>query len=559
LLRAVAPISQIAGSQIAFQPSFDDLSTPLFDVTFCVLDLETTGGSPATCEITEIGAVKYRTGELLGTFQTLVDPGLPIPPSITILTGITQTMVYDAPDISAALPAFLEFIGDAVIVGHNVRFDLSFLNAAAIRLGYGKLGNQSTDTAALARRLVRSEVRNLRLQSLAAHFRSPTTPNHRALEDARATAHVFHALLERAGSLGVTNLDDLLQLPTAKGGAHYAKISLTSGLPRRPGVYIFKDRDGRPIYVGKASNLRARVRQYFYGDERRSVANMMRELHTIEHQICETVLEAEVTELRLIHAHRPRYNRRSRPPKTSHFVKLTAERFPRLSVVRTLKDDGLTYLGPFRSKRTADLVVSAIWDAIPIRRCNTRAGSRTGKCAAAQMGMASCPCDGSLDEQTYAGVVERLIHAIAHDPGLLLDALAGRMERLAREQRYEEAAWARDRHDALVRALRIRWEWHSLSRAGWLELEHGDGTTAVVDHGTLVETRPPGASPRLGTVAADTVDAPPVPPSVESAEEAALIWRWIEKSQVRIVECTGVFAHPLHRVERLAEIRLRAA
>ena len=555
----MAPLPQIAASQIAFQPSFDDLSTPLFDVTFCVLDLETTGGSPADCEITEIGAVKYRSGELLGTFQTLVDPGLPIPPSITILTGITQAMVYDAPEISVALPTFLEFIGDSVIVGHNVRFDLSFLNAAAVRLGYGKLTNQSTDTAALARRLVRSEVRNLRLQSLAAHFRSPTTPNHRALEDARATAHVFHALLERVGSLGVTNLDDLLQLPTAKGGAHYGKISLTSGLPRRPGVYIFKDRDGRPIYVGKASNLRARVRQYFYGDERRSVANMMRELHSIEHQVCETVLEAEVTELRLIHAHLPRYNRRSRPPKTSQFVKLTDERFPRLSVVRTLKDDGLMYLGPFRSKRAADLVVSAIWDAIPIRRCNTRAGSRTGKCAAAQMGRASCPCDGSLDEGTYRTIVDQLIAGVRDDPEFLLDALADRMDRLAREQRYEEAAWARDRHDALVRALRGRWEWDSLARAGWLELEHTDGTTAVVDHGTLVETLPPGTSPRLGTVIPDPIEISPVPPSVESAEEASLIWRWIEKSQVRVVECTGTFAFPRRRVDRLAEMRQRAA
>ncbi|MGB8360367.1 MAG: DEDD exonuclease domain-containing protein, partial [Acidimicrobiia bacterium] len=448
-------------AEIVFQPSFDDLSTPLIDVTFCVLDLETTGGSPAACEITEIGAVKYRGGDLLGTFQTLVDPGLPIPPSITILTGITQMMVFDAPKIETALPSFLEFIGDSIIVGHNVRFDLSFLNAAAVRLGYGKLPNRSSDTAALARRLVRQEVRNLRLQSLAAYFRSPTTPNHRALEDARATAHVFHALLERAGSLGVTNLDDLLQLPTARGSAHYSKIGLTENLPRRPGVYIFKDRDGTPIYVGKASNLRARVRQYFYGDTRRSIGNMLKELDTIEHQVCDTVLEAEVTELRLIHAYRPRHNRRSRPPKSSHFVKLTNEEYPRLSVVRTVKEDGLAYLGPFRSKRAADEVTLAIWDAIPIRRCRTRPGTRSGKCAAAQMGLARCPCDGSLDPRIYAAVVDRLVGGIEDDPTPLLSSLLERMHRLARDQRYEEAGWARDRHDALGRALQQRRDWVS--------------------------------------------------------------------------------------------------
>ena len=543
---------------IAFQPSFDDLSTPLFDVTFCVLDLETTGGSPASCEITEIGAVKYRGGDLIGTFQTLVDPGLPIPPSITILTGITRAMVFDAPDIATALPSFLEFIGDSVIVGHNVRFDLSFLNAASIRLGYGRLDNKSTDTAGLARRLVRSEVRNLRLQSLADHFRSPTTPNHRALEDARATAHVFHALLERAGSLGVTNLDDLLQLPTARGSAHYSKIRLTEGLPRRPGVYIFKDRNGRPIYVGKASNLRARVRQYFYGDTRKAVADIMKELDTIEHQVCDTILEAEITEVRLIHAHRPRHNRRSRPPKTSHFVKLTDERYPRLSVVRTLRDDGLAHLGPFRSKRAADEVVLAIWDAIPIRRCRSKSGSRTGKCAAAQMGLANCPCDGSLDPSVYAAVVDQLKTALTDTPDLLLDRLSERMGRLADNQRYEEAAWTRDRHDALVRALRRKWEWRAITAAGWVEIEHSDGTTAVIDHGTLVETRPPGEPPRLRNGLPEPVQLPEVAPTVEVAEEIAIIWRWLETNQLKLVECTGRFAYPLQKVERLGAAR-RAA
>lgn len=550
----------VSGSEvIAFQPSFDDLSMPLIEVTFCVVDLETTGGSAADCAITEIGAVKYRGGELIGTFQTLVDPGLPIPPSITILTGITQAMVINAPRIETALPSFLEFCGDAIVVGHNVRFDLSFLNAAAMRLGYGRLPNRSTDTAALARRLVRSEVRNLRLQSLAAHFRSPVTPNHRALEDARATAHVFHGLLERAGSLGVTNLDDLLQLPTAKGSAHYSKIRLTEDLPRRPGVYIFKDRNGTPIYVGKASNLRARVRQYFYGDTRKSVANLMKELDSIEHQVCDSVLEAEVTELRLIGAYRPRHNRRSRPPKSSHFVKVTDETYPRLSVVRTLKDDGLTFLGPFRSKRAADEVVVALWDALPIRRCRTRPGSRTGKCAPAQMGLAACPCDGSLDRDAYSRIINQLIAGIEDSPDLLLDPLAERMHRLADARRYEEAAWTRDRHDALARALQRRRQWQALAEAGWVEIESSDGTAIVIDHGVLVETRPRGEPPRLSNGLPEPVPVPMVAPSVAAAEEAAIIWRWLETNQTKLTECTGTFSSPLRRPVRLVAARQAAA
>jgi DNA polymerase-3 subunit epsilon len=534
------------------QASFDELSTPLYEVTFCVVDLETTGGSPAQCEITEIGAVKHRGGDLLGSFQTLVDPGGPIPPFITVLTGITHAMVLQAPRLEAVLPAFLEFLGDSVIVGHNIRFDMSFLNAAASRLGYPRPDNPTVDTARLARRLVRTEVRNLRLATLAAHFRSPVTPVHRALEDARATAHVFHGLLERAGSLGVTNLDDLLAMPTARGSAHYSKIRLTDGLPRRPGVYLLNDRKGSPIYVGKATNLRARVRQYFYGDERRSIADLMRELHGIDYVECASLLEAEVTELRLIHAHRPRYNRRSRPPKTSHFVKLTKEAFPRLSVVRTLRDDGLAHLGPFRSKRAADQVVAAIWDATSLRRCRGRPGSRTSLCAPAQMGLALCPCDGSLPHQRYREVVDQVIQGFGHRPQLLLDGLIRRMERLADERRYEEAGLVRDRHRGLARALETRHHWQTLVSAGMVELEHQDGHRLVIDCGRLSETS-------IATIAqrpVDPADVSPatseVPPSVEAAEEANLLWRWLASGSLRLLDATGPLSSPARQISHLA-------
>ena len=249
------------------QRCFDDLGVPLAEVPFCVLDIETTGGSPAGCGITEIGALRFRGGELDGTFHTLVNPHQEIPAFITVLTGITQAMVIEAPPIEQALPALIEFIGEAVVVGHNVRFDLSFLNAAAERLGYGRLANRSVDTYALARRLVRSELRDLRLGTLAAFFGSPTTPNHRALEDARATAFVLWGLLERAGTLGITHLEDLLQLPTARGAAHYGKIRLADSLPRRPGRVpvprpgrrgLLRGQGGQPAHPGAGLLLRRR-------------------------------------------------------------------------------------------------------------------------------------------------------------------------------------------------------------------------------------------------------------------------------------------------------------
>lgn len=539
------------------QRSFDDLGAPLSEVPFCVLDLETTGGSAASCEITEIGAVRYRGGEVEGTFQTMVNPGVEIPPFITVLTGITHAMVIDAPRIEEALPAFLEFIGDAVIVGHNVRFDLSFLNAAAERLGYGRLPNRTVDTIALARRLVRGDVHDFKLGTLAAHFRSPVTPNHRALDDARATAHILWSLLEHAGTLGVTHLDDLLTLPTARGSTHYGKIELADSLPRRPGVYLFIDRNDAIFYVGKARNLRTRVRSYFYGDTRRKAGTMLRELHRIEHRVCETELEAEVTELRLIVAHRPRHNRRSKPGKAPHWIKLTDEAFPRLSIVRRSDGPGTVLFGPYRGRQGARPVVEALWDALPIRRCTGKPGAKASPCAAAQLGAALCPCDGTLEEDEYREVIDLLMQGVVSNPSLLLDPLADRVASLAAEHRFEEAAWTRDRHKALATALVRRRTWTALQRAGTVHAVSTDGSgAALIEQGRLVAAWGDGPRPPFMPISEAPADGPPLPPGLSDAEEARLLWRWLASGKVRLIAATGIVAEPRMPVRTLDRLAL---
>ena len=537
------------------QRSFDDLGAPLHLVPYCVVDLETTGGSPRDCSITEVGAVRYDGGELTGRFHTLVDPGMPIPPSITILTGITHAMVVDAPKIEEVLPALLEFIGGAVIVGHNVRFDLGFINAAAQRLGYGRLTNRSADTAALARRLLGSEVRNFRLGTVAAHLRSPTKPTHRALDDAVATAHVFFELLGRAGAIGATHLEDLMRLPTARGSANYGKLALTAGLPREPGIYLFRDRTGEVIYIGKAKNLRSRVRSYFYGDRRRRIAQMLRDLTEIEHRVCLTELEAAVTEVRLIHAHRPRYNRRSRPPKSTHWLRLTHERFPRLSIVRSQQPKALLHLGPFRTKRTAQQVMHALWDVSMIRRCRGSTGGEPA-CRFGQLGIALCPCEGSVAPADYRRVVDTLIHGIVAEPSALLDPLVARMRGLAQEARFEEAADVRDRYRMLGRALETHRIWRTLTSAGLLWAEDESGDSLFVDAGQFVASWSRGSAAPLMPAAGTGPDALTLtPPSTLAAEEMWLVWRWLDRPGVAVVDSSAplsVASTPIDVVTSLA-------
>ena len=528
------------------QKTFDELGAHLMDVPFCVLDLETTGLSPDTEGITEIGAVRYEHGIEVGRFQTLVNPDAPIPPRITIVTGITQAMVIDAPKVGEALPALLEFIGDAVIVGHNVRFDMSFLNAASIRLGYGRLPNRSVDTLRLARRLARKDLRNFKLSSLAAYFGSPVTPNHRALDDTLATAHVFWALLERAGSIGVTHLDDLLALPTIKGSRAIGKLALTANLPRSPGVYTFRDKTGTAIYIGKATNLRSRVRSYFGGDTRRRIDDILRDLHTIEHRVTLNEFEASVLELRAISQDNPRYNRRSKKPRSLHWVRLTAEKYPRLSVVRT-HGKGLMHLGPFRNRYQAEAAMHGLWDASRIRRC-TSAGRG---CAYAELGVAVCPHNGEVSDAEYHEIVQQLMFGIDANPRPLFDRLTSRIVTLVEHQRFEDAALVKDRWNTLSRALEQRRIWSSLQKSGVIHATDAEGVAVAMHRGRMEAVWIAGSSMPFMTDIPETEESPP---SALALEEAMLNWKWLTSTGVRIDHVSGVLAGSPHGVPVLSSL-----
>ncbi|MEO1058674.1 MAG: DEDD exonuclease domain-containing protein, partial [Actinomycetota bacterium] len=361
-------------SSITGQRSFDDLGTALCDVTFCVIDLETTGGNRNDDMITEVGAVKVRGGECLGTYQTLVNPGRAIPPQITMLTGLSDALVATAPRIESVLPSLLEFVGDAIVVGHNVSFDVGFLRAALRRADRPTLSNTSLDTVALARRLVRDEVPNCRLGTLASRLRLDHQPSHRALDDALATTDLLHVLIERAAGWGVLGLDDLLALAKLAGHPQAAKLALTADLPRTPGVYMFRGSGDQVLYVGKASNLRQRVRSYFGSDDRRKVGPMLREAQSVRHLELPDALSAEVIEQRLIARLLPRYNRAGTRVDKYCYVRLDTETpWPRLSIVKDPSATGL-HLGPLTSRTAARLVIEAIHSAVPLRRCSARLG-----------------------------------------------------------------------------------------------------------------------------------------------------------------------------------------
>jgi DNA polymerase III subunit epsilon len=524
------------------QRSFDDLGTPLAETTFCVLDLETTGGDREHDSITEVGVVKVRGGECLGTFHTLVNPGRAIPPRISVLTGLTDTIVAPAPRIEAVLPSLLEFVHGGVIVGHNVGFDIAFLRAALHRAGHPPLPPPRVDTAALARRLVRDEVPDCRLSTLASRLRLDHRPTHRALDDALATTDLLHLLIERASGLGVLGLDDLVTLGSMAGHPQAAKLRLTSNLPRGPGVYLFCGYRDEVIYVGKATNLRQRVRSYFGREDRRRIGSMLREAQSVRHHCLPDVLSAEVVEARLISRLLPRYNRAGTRADRYCYVRLDADSpWPRLAIVRDPAAAGV-HLGPLPSRTMAGLVVDALQAALPLRRCSIRLGRRhrpavdATPCIAAQLGVAACPCAGLADARSYAEAVRLARDAMTGRPAAVIERLTTRMNALATAQRFEEAAMARDRISALEGAIRRTVLMNGLVDRGRFEVSDGD-VTWVVDRARLVDVRVAGSA--AGALPAPPPDPPapgrPVPRLL--ADEALVLARHLDRLHERHPVC----------------------
>jgi DNA polymerase-3 subunit epsilon len=540
------------------QGTFDELGVPLAEVTFVVVDLETTGGSPTACAITEIGAVKVRGGELLGEFQTLVNPQCSVPPFIAVLTGITDAMVASAPQLPAVLPSFLEWARGCVLVAHNAPFDLGFLRAGCASLGIDWPNFDSVDTARLARRvLTRDEAPDCKLATLSRLFRTTTTPCHRALADAQATTDVLHGLFERLGNLGVRTFEELVSFNGLATAAQRRKRHLADGLPDGPGVYIFRDQKGQPLYIGRSRHVRARVRQYFVASEPRTrMAEMVGIAERVDAIACAHPLEAEVRELRLIAEHKPRYNRRSRFPERASWLKLTAEPYPRLALVRRVVPDGATYLGPFGSTKAAQAAMAAVHEAVPLRQCTQRisASRPSAACVLAGMGRCAAPCEGGVSRSDYAPTADAAKALLTGNARPLLDAARRRMATLSAQERYEEAAAHRDRATAFVRTAARMQRLTALATCPQLVAARpgfsGGWDLAVVRFGRLAAASSVPAGVRaMPYVEALVATAEVVNPGASalaaaSAEEMDQILSWLGGPGARLVSLEGTWCSP---------------
>jgi DNA polymerase III epsilon subunit family exonuclease len=460
---------------------------PLEIATFVVVDLETTGLRPVRSAICEIGAVRVEALLPTGTFQTLVDPGVPLPPVIAGLTGIVDRDLRGAPPAGTAVRRLLDFAGDhSVIVAHNARFDLAFLDREVDLLTGRRLAAPVVDTVGLARRLLAGRVARVGLASLSHFFGTSVRPCHRALPDARATAEILVALVGLAQERGARTVADLVELAAPSRRRVFEKRSLAFGAPTRPGVYIFRDRHGQALYVGRARDLRARLRSYFRSERQRpAVEAALAAVERVEWRVLGSELEAAVEELRLIRELRPPANSRGKRGARAYFLHVRGD--------RVVVSERPSSLGPIRSRKQAELAARAL--------------------------------DGATEAELAA--------LLAGGP---LPRLRARLRDLSECLRYEDAARLRDRIGALEGLIRRLAALERLRSAELCVLcpaaEPRFSRAFFVARGRIVDARaiPPGAGAalevRAGIAAARAAEPTQEP---QEAEELLLLGSFLRR------------------------------
>ncbi len=460
-------------------------STQLFlnEVEYVVLDTETTGLRPGPDRVIEIAGIRLRGSEVINSFQTLINPKRRLPPFIVSFTGISQEMVAHAPFAEEIVPDFLRFIEGAVLVGHNIGFDIGFLSYEAQLLGQ-PFPIDGLDTIMLARRFLPG-LRRFKLDLVAQHLKIPAANRHRAMGDTKVTAAIFLKLLEYAGQQGISTLGHLqrrLQLPVTwngdisdamltkqvdqwradgKQGKKIPDTPRPNGslllnpawkrdFPTKPGVYLMHDVNGQVIYVGKAKCLKDRLASYYSHPlgYTRKMDGLLQNVHEIEIRVLGSELEALLVESQLIKQLQPAYNVQLRNYELYPFIKIDVQHpFSRVYATREVAADGARYFGPFRSRRMVDLTIELIQKVFPIRTC-TRSLPPLAKpsdpCLRLHLDRCPGPCQGGVDADDYANVIAEVCAFLGGEREDLLDRLRRQMLEASQQMNYERAAWLRD-------------------------------------------------------------------------------------------------------------------
>ena len=431
-------------------PDADLLDSPIAEAEFLAVDTETNGQPKERCEMTEIGAVLVGGGELHDRWSSLVGVSEPLGRGIQRFTGITQQMVDEAPPPADVLPALAEQLQGRLLVAHNARFDVGVLKQAFERAELEWPDPPVLCTVALARRLAPLQ-RRRGLSSLADALGIEVSQTHRALPDAETCARVLCALLPRLCANART-IAEALQVVRPRKPPRFKPVGAKrprderpdlSSLPKDPGVYIFRDADGHPLYVGKSVCLRTRARAHFT-----TPATWTGQAEHVDYQPTESELGALVLENRLIKALKPPGNTLLKKDADGYvYLRCRLDiPFPILEVAREPAPGHAVCVGPVRGRGAAAELVEQLNSLFGLRHCGRALTNRPHPSAYGQMGRCLSPCLGDLDPNLYRERLDEALRLFEVDgASALLAHVDAQMRAASVAQQYERAAWLRRR------------------------------------------------------------------------------------------------------------------
>lgn len=437
----------------------------LAQATFVVVDLETTGGSAVYDRVLEVAAIRVQNGVVQERLERLLEPGVPIPPLVTRITGINAALVRGKPRFESVLPDLRRLFEGAVLVAHNASFDCNFLSNAFARAGIAWQGDRLC-TLRLARRLIPG-LYSYRLDSLCAFLGFSFVQRHRAGPDAEATLSLLLHLLETACGRGVDSLASLLRVqhqPVSrkrrKGRVDEAQVA---SLPATPGVYLLKDLHGQVVYVGKSVNVRKRVRTHLRPSGTASSGAQPRLRRRLPHiadvEAIETSseLEALLLESKLVKRYLPQANSLLRDYYDYPFIKIdVTDPHPRLEATRERPNDDAVYFGPFRRPGVVSSAVVFLNEQLGLRQCSGRLKPGQPPCALLEMKKCLGPCVGAVSDAAYRAQVDEALGVLRGQRTELLERTAAHRDELALELNFEQAAELRDRIRDLEQVISVQ-------------------------------------------------------------------------------------------------------
>ena len=523
------------------------LAASLAPAEFVAVDTETNGYGGDLCEMTEVGAVLVGGGELHETYDSLVQVERPLSRGIQRFTGITQGMVDGAPPADEVLGELADLLDGRVMVAHNARFDVGVLRQAFERAGLDWPKPPVICTVALARRFA-PLVRKRGLASLAGSLGIEVDEVHRALPDALTCARVFCALFPKLCANAIT-VGDALDLLRSRRRARKTEPGEAiprdqrpdlSTLPDDPGVYVFRDERGKPLYVGKSVSLRSRARAHFCAP-----AGWTERAEIVDYRPTNSELGALVLENRLIKQWKPAGNRALK--RTDRYCYLRCRLdipYPVLEVASEPAAGHAVNIGPLGSRALASELADQLTSMYRLRHCGRTLKVREHPSAYGQMGRCVSPCLGDLDPNAYR---RQLDLALGHfeEPGAgeaLIEELDRRMREASDAQRFERAA------TLLRRKERLAWVVDRLE--GMLRATHAEPRLVVAQHpvkerfdafwtvqGRLVDWGPLPGPTELAERTEAAVARPPGRTAIPAGEidEIRIVASWVAEHEPRAI------------------------